>query len=202
MDLSSLPGQGGQAMANSLLPRLHGKRVTLRRPIVSDIEDRLASGRHAEIIRMYGGDSRNLESYTREDATAWYQAFLTQPLAWVIEHEGKCVGNARLTVTEADKRARYAIGIFDTSKLGQGLGTEATRLILDYAFKNLGLHRVDLRVLEYNTRAIACYEKCGFVKEGLEREGALVEGKWETDVMMSILEQEYSPPHRAGGEQG
>jgi RimJ/RimL family protein N-acetyltransferase len=50
---------------------------------------------------------------------------------------------------------------------------------------------VDLKVLEYNQRAIACYEKCGFVKEGIEREGALIEGKYESDVMMSILEREY-----------
>jgi len=81
--------------------------------------------------------------------------------------------------------------IFDISKLGVGLGTEVTQLILDYAFNKLGLHRVDLRTLQYNTRAIACFEKCGFVKEGVEREGALVEDQWETDVVMSILEQEY-----------
>ncbi len=110
---------------------------------------------------------------------------------WVIEYEGRCIGTARLTLTESDRRARFAIGIFDFSKLGIGLGTEATRLVLGHAFNTLGLHRVDLRVLDYNKRAIACYEKCGFVREGVEREGARVEGKWETDVMMSILDREY-----------
>lgn len=35
------------------------------------------------------------------------------------------------------------------------------------------------------------YEKCGFIIEGPEREGALIEGKYETDIMMSILENEY-----------
>lgn len=59
------------------------------------------------------------------------------------------------------------------------------------AFEELNLHRVDLRVLEYNKRAIKCYEKCGFIKEGVEREGALIEGKYETDVFMSILDREY-----------
>jgi RimJ/RimL family protein N-acetyltransferase len=46
-------------------------------------------------------------------------------------------------------------------------------------------------VLEYNHRAIACYEKCGFVKEGIEREGAFIEEAFQTDLIMSILEQEY-----------
>jgi hypothetical protein len=53
------------------------------------------------------------------------------------------------------------------------------------------LHRVDLRVLEYNKRAIRCFEKCGFVIEGRIREDALIEDKWETDIMMSILDYEY-----------
>ncbi|MGI2328480.1 GNAT family N-acetyltransferase [Planococcus sp. YIM B11945] len=50
---------------------------------------------------------------------------------------------------------------------------------------------MDLRVLEFNQRAIKCYEKCGFVQEGVEREGALIEGKYETDIFMSILDREY-----------
>lgn len=91
------------------------------------------------------------------------------PCQWVIEFAGRCIGEARLTVDAKNRRARYAIGIFDTTKLGMGLGTEATRMVLRYAFEVLKLHRVDLRVLEYNRRAIRCYEKCGFVKEGVER---------------------------------
>jgi RimJ/RimL family protein N-acetyltransferase len=45
--------------------------------------------------------------------------------------------------------------------------------------------------LEYNRRAIRCYEKCGFIKEGLDREGALIEGQYETDIYMGILKNEY-----------
>ncbi|MEH7887318.1 GNAT family protein [Bacillus sp. JJ1609] len=84
------------------------------------------------------------------------------------------------------------MGFFDPSVWNRGLGTEVTQLVLKYAFEQLNLHRVDLRVLEYNKRAIRCYEKCGFVQEGTEREGALIEGKYETDVFMSILDREYN----------
>jgi RimJ/RimL family protein N-acetyltransferase len=61
----------------------------------------------------------------------------------------------------------------------------------NYGFEELRLHRIDLRVLDYNARALRAYEKCGFVREGLERESALVDGTWHSDVIMSILEQEY-----------
>jgi [ribosomal protein S5]-alanine N-acetyltransferase len=46
--------------------------------------------------------------------------------------------------------------------------------------------------LNNNKRAIKCYEKCGFIQEGVEREGAFIEGKYETDVFMSILDREYN----------
>jgi ribosomal-protein-alanine N-acetyltransferase len=53
------------------------------------------------------------------------------------------------------------------------------------------LHRVDLRVLAFNRRAIACYTKRSFVIERAEREAAWIGGEWHSDVMMSILIQEY-----------
>ena len=45
-------------------------------------------------------------------------------------------------------------------------------------------------MLAYNTRAIACYARCGFVEEGREREAAYVDGTWHDDVVMGILDRE------------
>ena len=61
------------------------------------------------------------------------------------------------------------------------------------AFDTLQLHRVDLRVLSFNVRALRCYEKCGFVREGVERESAFVDGARVDDVMMSL---EFAAPKR------
>lgn len=171
--------------------KLTGQNSILRKPCEKDIDDRFLCGTTCEYVRMVGGDTRNTIPFTRADALRWYENISSFQFGWVIELAGKCIGSARLTVNEIDKRARYAIGIFDISKLNMGYGAEATGLVLAFAFNVLRLHRVDLRVLDYNKRAIACYEKCGFVKEGVEREDALIEGKWESDIMMSILEQEY-----------
>lgn len=174
------------------VPTLKGKRLVLRGPRDRDRQDRLACGRNAEFVRMVGGDDRNLKPMTPEQVDRWYERLMAEPLEWVIEFGGRCIGTARLHhVDEQNRRARYAIGIFDPSAWGKGFGTEATRLVLRYAFENLRLHRVDLRVLAYNHRAIACYKKCGFVQEGVEREGALIAGQWQNDVIMSILEHEY-----------
>lgn len=172
-------------------PTLLTQRLILRKPKDTDIQDKYACGISTEILRMYGDDAGHLTPYTYEEAVKWYEDMMVNPLEWAVEYQGKCIGQARLTVDNVDKRARYAVGLFDEKLLSHGLGTEITQAVLEYAFEVLNLHRVDLRVLEYNKRAIACYEKCGFIREGIEREGALIAGKWETDWIMSILEHEY-----------
>jgi ribosomal-protein-alanine N-acetyltransferase len=172
-------------------PSIQGMNVKLRRPMESDIFDYFNYGRDKEIERMYGKETRNLTPLTIDEARAYIENFFNQKYKWCIEFEERCIGKAGLKVNDNDRKARYSVGIFDSSILGKSLGTEVTQLILQFAFEELKLHRVDLRVLEYNLRAIACYEKCGFVKEGFEREGAFVDDKFETDVIMSILDREY-----------
>ena len=174
------------------VPVLKGKWVTLRPLQPSDKRDRLKYSRNAEFVRMCGGNARQVRPLTEKEVDEWYDRLVAALLTWAIEVGGRFVGMSRLSSPdEHNRRARYAIGIYAPSCWGQGFGTEATRLVLRYAFDTLKLHRVDLRVLSYNHRAIACYENCGFVREGAEREEALLAGEYHTDVMMSILEHEY-----------
>jgi RimJ/RimL family protein N-acetyltransferase len=173
------------------LPVLRGERVTLRRPRPSDVEARLRLGIDAEIHRMYGGSLHDLRPLTEDGAKRWVEQLLDHDHAWVIETD-TLIGQIRLDrVDLRDRRASLAVGIEDTTRLGMGLGTEAIALVLRYAFEVLKLHRLSVRVVAYNTRAIRAYKKCGFVIEGTEREAAFVDGVWHDDVMMGILEHEY-----------
>lgn len=176
----------------NIAPAINGKTVRLRRPKESDVMDFFNVETSSELIRMYGGNTQQISSKTMEDAHKFIQSIQANKMEWCVEFEGRMIGQVRLTVNEMDNRARYAVGLFDPSVWGKGLGTETTQLVIRCAFEELGLHRLDLRVLEYNHRAIKCYEKCGFVTEGAEREGALIEGKYETDLIMSILDREYN----------
>lgn len=140
---------------------------------------------------MYGGNRSDLRPMTEDCAKRWVQRLLDQDYAWIIE-AGGLIGEIRLDrVDFRDKRASLAVGIEDASQLGKGLGSEAIALALGYAFNVLKLHRVSVRVLAYNSRAIRAYQKCGFVIEGREREAAFVDGAWHDDVMMAILDSEY-----------
>ncbi|WP_242833771.1 GNAT family N-acetyltransferase [Desulfosporosinus sp. OT] len=67
--------------------------------------------------------------------------------------------------------------VLNNDKVNIGIGTEVTKLVLNFAFNTMGYHKVYhkvyLRVLEYNKRAINCYEKCGFNREGIDREALM-----------------------------
>jgi RimJ/RimL family protein N-acetyltransferase len=170
------------------VPLLTGSRVVLRPPVEADVSARQALGLDPEIHRMFGGSRDRLAPYTEEMARGWLSMMREDPHAWVIDVGAGLIGELRLEKLDLlDKRATLAIGILDPAALGKGYGTEAIRLVLAHAFGALGLHRIGLRVLAYNERAIRCYQKCGFVIEGRERESALVDGAWHDDVMMGIL---------------
>jgi RimJ/RimL family protein N-acetyltransferase len=178
-------------MSRPELPVLTGERVTLRRPVPADAEARRHLGNDPEIVRMYGASSSGARPMTEDEAKRWVQKVRDHDYAWVIE-VGSVIGTIRLDrVDLRDKRAAMAVGIEDRARLGAGLGTEAIALVLQYAFDVLKLHRISVRVVEYNARALRAYQKCGFVIEGREREAALVDGAWFDDVMMGILDREY-----------
>lgn len=173
-------------------PTIRGNRIILRALRETD-RSVVESDRNPEFLRMVGANTEDIEVTKANTSKAFKQA-LADPLHWVVtENENnRCIGTAFLhSLVKNDRRARYAIGIFEPTDWGKGLGTEATHLVLDFAFRQLGLHRVDVRVLEYNERAIRCYEKCGFVRERVERESAWVNGHWHNDLIMGILEHEY-----------
>ena len=99
--------------------------------------------------------------------------------------------NAR-SIRWVPRCGKIGIGIGDPAVWGQGYGADATRVLLRYCFMELGLHRVELRVIGYNTRAIRCYEKVGFKHEGALREAVLRDGQYYDIAQMAILRPEWA----------
>jgi RimJ/RimL family protein N-acetyltransferase len=78
---------------------------------------------------------------------------------------------------------------------GKGYGTEAINLLLDYAFGYLNFHRVSIGVVGFNESALRFYEKIGFKREGIQRDGYYYNYVYSDFVMMSILENEFRDLH-------
>lgn len=166
--------------------------MVLRGARPEDREDRIAAGLDPEFLRGLGGDPRTAcPRLTAAGAAAWYE-HADDGLHWAVEWRGSCVGTAGFSsLDRRHRQATYGIAIFAAGARGRGVGTAVTRLVLRHAFETMGLHRVDLRVLETNLGAIRCYERCGFVREGIELETAFLEGRWVSDIRMRLLEGEY-----------
>jgi RimJ/RimL family protein N-acetyltransferase len=96
-----------------------------------------------------------------------------------------------MKINHREQNAELGIVIGDRTRWGQGYGQEAVQLLLDFAFTEMNLHRIYLRVDVNNTYAIRCYENCGFVEEGRLREVVYHRGHFEDQLIMSVLRSEY-----------
>jgi len=107
---------------------------------------------------------------------------------WAILVGDRYVGEVVLMDLDPDNESiEFRIALAGPQAFGRGYGTESVRLVLEFAFERLGVHRVGLDVADYNPRARRVYEKCGFVVEGVHRDAILWEGKRYDSVLMSVL---------------
>lgn len=77
--------------------------------------------------------------------------------------------------------------VVDKGHNGRGFATEAIRLAVNYAFKELGLHRIEAGVMPHNAPSIRALEKAGFEQEGIARKNVKINGKWQDHVVMAII---------------
>jgi RimJ/RimL family protein N-acetyltransferase len=136
---------------------------------------------------------------TLEQETAWYeQAAVDGDRTMFTIYEratGRAIGTCGLHETElTNRRTLVGIMIGEPDARGRGYGTEAMRLLLDYAFTVLGLHSVMLMVFEYNQAGRRCYEKAGFREVGRRRESRWYLGRFWDEIYMDILASEFTSP--------
>jgi RimJ/RimL family protein N-acetyltransferase len=96
-----------------------------------------------------------------------------------------------------DRCATLGIGL-GLDYVGRGYGTDALRVMVDYGFREIGLHRIQLEVLAFNTVAIRAYTKAGFVEEGRRRAAVFHDGEWHDEVLMAVIETEWRRRQTSG----
>lgn len=92
------------------------------------------------------------------------------------------------------RTARFVIGIGEADCRGQGMGTEATRLMLDYAFTALGLHNALCTVYATNPQGLRAYQKAGFREFGRRREAHWMGGRFWDEIHLDCLAREFVSP--------
>lgn len=172
-------------------PTLIGPRLVLRSPIPADADTLVGLGRDPEIMKWFGMKTDGVPPLDLTWAQNWLSE-IEQSCSWIIARDDVLIGTIRLMdVWLNEGRARVAMGLQSSRDTGQGFGQEALNLVLGHAFDTLGLHRVGLRVMATNDRAIRCYLSCGFVEEGREREAAWTPEGRVDDLIMGLLAPEW-----------
>jgi RimJ/RimL family protein N-acetyltransferase len=171
-----------------------GDRVVLRRHVPDNIRAFQRWYSDPDVVRLtryQDGPMRRDEIDRFFAARALGPASLS--MAIHVVDSNRLIGTCALSQLDADNgSALFHITIGEKDTWGRGYGTEATRLMLDHAFTELGLHRVALTVFAFNERAVRSYRSVGFVVEGRAREAIWREGRWWDEISMSLLDSEWA----------
>ncbi|MEC5303525.1 GNAT family protein [Bacillus thuringiensis] len=130
-------------------------------------------------------DEQQLEKYIESANTLAFKV--------VDEETSDVIGHISLgQIDNINKSARIGKVLVGNTKMrGRSIGKHMMKAVLHIAFYELKLHRVTLGVYDFNTSAISCYKKIGFVKEGLLRESKRVGETYWNLWEMSMLEYEW-----------
>ena len=104
---------------------------------------------------------------------------------------GDAIGTVGITLERDRHSGTAGIAIADPDARGRGLGVEAFHLLLRFAFDEVGLHRVELRVFDFNEPAKRLYRRLGFREEGRLRDAVFRDGRYHDELVMAMLEGDY-----------
>ncbi|PEO52645.1 GNAT family N-acetyltransferase [Bacillus pseudomycoides] len=150
-----------------------------------------------EFLLQWGGpafsyplQNKQLEKYI---ANANYENANVFVYKVIDQETKKVIGHISLgKIDRINKSARIGkVLVGDTSMRGKSIGKKMMEAVLNVAFVQLKLHRVSLGVFDFNSASITCYEKVGFVKEGLLRDARKIGDEYWNLWEMSILEYEW-----------
>ena len=168
---------------------LRGERVVLRPGRPEDAERLLEIRNEPGVYRWWG--NTDIEEIREE--------FIEAEEGFVIEADGEEVIGAIQYHEENEPMYRHAgMDIFlSTSRHGEGLGTEALRLLASYLFEERGHHRLTIDPAAENAGAIRAYERVGFRAVGIMRNYERgPDGVWHDGLLMEMLEEEFRPDKR------
>lgn len=182
----------------SHMPELHTDRLTLRRMLVSDAADMYEYACRSDVTRYLTWKPHPDDAYTREYLQylgGRYHVGMFYDWAIVYEPDRKMVGTCGFTSFQCSSDCAEVGYVLNPSYWGRGIASEALSRVLQFAFEDLGVNRVEARFMEGNTRSRRVMEHVGMTFEGMLREAMLVKGKYVNVGICSILRSEWNSLH-------
>jgi RimJ/RimL family protein N-acetyltransferase len=108
-------------------------------------------------------------------------------VGWELVFEGDAIGYAALHHIDRRNLCAQLAYELDIEHRGKGLMTEALRFLIEHAFRDLGLHRLEAHVDPENDRSLRLAERLGLVREAVLRENVVEDGRFHDTVILAIL---------------
>lgn len=113
-------------------------------------------------------------------------------LRFIIQFDNKAVGLATLTnIDWKNRKATHGIKLYGDEIKGKGIGTDAVRTIMKYAFEELQLNRLDGSIMTSNIPSQKLYEKCAWKVEGISRASIFKNNHYIDELQMGVLREDY-----------
>lgn len=146
-----------------------------------------------EITKSLGGFS---VGYSKEAVVRKIESWENQQdcILWAVANrkDNICIGHIGLyEIDFISRKAEVGMLIGEREYWGQGIGYAITQAVVNYAFNQLNLHRIQSKVLESNHGSLSIFEKLGFSIDGMLRESQFRDGKYLNVVLMSVLKREW-----------
>jgi len=175
-------------------PYITGSKVYLRPLERADLNETYLNWLNDPEVNLYL--ESGLFPVTMSQLNQFYDGLISKGgnifFAIVEKSSNRHVGNIKLDqINWIHRTAVMGIMLGDKTVWGMGYGSEATKLSLKYAFGRINLNKVSLGVIADNERAVRIYERIGFVKEGVKRQEAFIDGDYRDALWMSILKKEF-----------
>jgi RimJ/RimL family protein N-acetyltransferase len=176
---------------------LKGKKVLLRPVKRSDLEFFLKWLNDPEVIQYISlylpmtemAEEKWIEELgtTRKDSDA---VFIIEAIMG--DESISEIGNCGLhNINKKNRDATFGIVIGNKDYWGEGYGIEAAKLIIDYGFNQLNLHRISSSALSFNERSIKMHKKVGFQEEGRCRKAKFKNGQFRDLILFGLLKEEW-----------
>jgi RimJ/RimL family protein N-acetyltransferase len=137
-----------------------------------------------------------------EDEEAWFAHMLRSKdkVFSIDSKDGRLIGNiCTVNLDWRNRRTEIGIMIGEKDLWSCGYGRDAILTLVGYLFEELNLNRVGLLTDSANTRALSCYERCGFHREGIYRDYRYKRGRYVDCVLMSMLRREWDERRARSG---
>jgi len=171
-------------------PVIRGSNFTLRPPREDEAEAMVAWFESMEVTARL--KLRFPPSVPMERDWLNRQASDPNCVFWAIEHGGHLVGVSHIVQIDWQHRhAKTGTLIGDTSAWGKGIAREMMKLRAEYAFDELGLHKLSSAYIEGNVASARAQASAGYREIGRSRQHVWREGRWLDMIHTELLREDW-----------